>query len=92
MHLRTVVLPQIEKQLQSKYESDVQMGCTSLKLILQRLLPLITDVLAAPPSVGADSNRKERLHKCRLHYKQLKNISNMVRNKSRLSSYHGSAF
>ncbi|XP_042732895.1 katanin p80 WD40 repeat-containing subunit B1 isoform X3 [Lagopus leucura] len=92
LDLCTVVLPQIEKLLQSKYESYVQTGCTSLKLILQRFLPLITDILAAPPSVGVDITREERLHKCRLCYEQLKNISNIVKNKSGLSGRHGSAF
>ncbi|XP_074865109.1 katanin p80 WD40 repeat-containing subunit B1 isoform X2 [Carettochelys insculpta] len=92
LDLCTIVLPQIEKLLQSKYESYVQTGCNSLKLILQRFLPLITDILAAPPSVGVDITREERLHKCRLCYKQLKNISNIIKNKSGLSGRHGSAF
>uniref|UniRef100_A0A8C3Y696 Katanin p80 WD40 repeat-containing subunit B1 n=1 Tax=Catharus ustulatus TaxID=91951 RepID=A0A8C3Y696_CATUS len=92
LDLCTIVLPQIEKLLQSKYESYVQTGCTSLKLILQRFLPLITDILAAPPSVGVDISREERLQKCKLCYKQLKNISNVVKNKSGLSGRHGSAF
>ncbi|XP_009863394.1 PREDICTED: katanin p80 WD40 repeat-containing subunit B1, partial [Apaloderma vittatum] len=88
LDLCTIVLPQIEKLLQSKYESYVQTGCTSLKLILQKFLPLITDILpqipdilAAPPSIGVDITREERLHKCKLCYKQLKNISNIVKNK-----------
>ncbi|KAL8184034.1 UNVERIFIED_CONTAM: Katanin p80 WD40 repeat-containing subunit B1 [Gekko kuhli] len=92
LDLCTVVLPQVEKLLQSKYESYVQTGCTSLKLILQRFLPLIMDILAAPPSVGVDISREERLHKCRLCYKQLKNISNIIKNKCGLSGRHGSAF
>ncbi|OXB76083.1 UNVERIFIED_CONTAM: hypothetical protein H355_000182 [Colinus virginianus] len=92
LDLCTVVLPQIEKLIQSKYESYVQTGCTSLKLILQRFLPLITDILAAPPSVGVDITREERLHKCKLCYDQLKNIRNIVKNKSGLSGRHGSDF
>lgn len=92
LDLCTTVLPQIEKLLQSKYESYVQTGCTSLKLILQRFLPLITDILAAPPSVGVDISREERLHKCRLCFKQLKSISGLVKSKSGLSGRHGSAF
>ncbi|KAK2502076.1 hypothetical protein MC885_005050 [Smutsia gigantea] len=92
LDLCTTVLPQIEKLLQSKYESYVQTGCTSLKLILQRFLPLITDILAAPPSVGVDISREERLRKCRLCHKQLKSISGLVRSKSGLSGRHGSAF
>ncbi|NWR76876.1 KTNB1 protein, partial [Centropus unirufus] len=92
LDLCTVILPQIEKLLQSQYESYVQTGCTSLKLILQGFLPLITDILKAPPSVGVDITREERLHKCKLCYKQLKNISNIVKIKSGLSGRHGSAF
>ncbi|XP_054934804.1 katanin p80 WD40 repeat-containing subunit B1 isoform X3 [Physeter macrocephalus] len=92
LDLCTTVLPQIEKLLQSKYESYVQTGCTSLKLILQRFLPLITDMLAAPPTVGVDISREERLHKCRVCYKQLRSISGLVKSKSGLSGRHGSAF
>uniref|UniRef100_A0A8D1RYG7 Katanin p80 WD40 repeat-containing subunit B1 n=1 Tax=Sus scrofa TaxID=9823 RepID=A0A8D1RYG7_PIG len=92
LDLCTTILPQIEKLLKSKYESYVQTGCTSLKLILKRFLPLITDMLAAPPSVGVDISREERLHKCRLCYKQLKSISGFVKSKSSLSGRHGSAF
>ncbi|KAM4640115.1 katanin p80 WD40 repeat-containing subunit B1 isoform 1-T1 [Amazona ochrocephala] len=92
LDLCAIVLPQVEKLLESKYESYVQTGCTSLKLILQRFLPLITDILAAPPSVGVDITREERLHKCRLCYKQLKNISGIIKNKSGLSGRHGSTF
>uniref|UniRef100_A0A670YCS1 Katanin p80 WD40 repeat-containing subunit B1 n=1 Tax=Pseudonaja textilis TaxID=8673 RepID=A0A670YCS1_PSETE len=92
LDLCTVVLPQIEKLLQSKYESYVQTGCASLKLILQRFLPLITDILAAPPSVGVDISREERLQKCHMCYKQLKTISAFIKNRSGLSGRHGSAF
>uniref|UniRef100_A0A8C5WW63 Katanin p80 WD40 repeat-containing subunit B1 n=1 Tax=Laticauda laticaudata TaxID=8630 RepID=A0A8C5WW63_LATLA len=92
LDLCTVVLPQIEKLLQSKYESYVQTGCASLKLILQRFLPLITDILAAPPSVGVDISREERLQKCHMCYKQLKTISTFIKNRSGLSGRHGSAF
>ncbi|KAJ1082030.1 hypothetical protein NDU88_002202, partial [Pleurodeles waltl] len=59
LDLCTSVLPQIEKLLQSKYESYMQTGCASLKLILQRFLPIITDILSAPPSVGVDISREE---------------------------------
>nr|XP_060644193.1 katanin p80 WD40 repeat-containing subunit B1 [Anolis sagrei ordinatus] len=92
LDLCTVILPQIEKLLQSRYESYIHTGCTSLKLILQRFLPVITDTLAAPPSVGVDISREERLQKCRLCYRQLKIINNFVKNKSGLSGRHGSTF
>lgn len=41
--------------------SYVQTGCTSLKVILKRFWPLISDTLSAPPSVGVDITREERL-------------------------------
>ncbi|KAK3562073.1 hypothetical protein QTP86_027177, partial [Hemibagrus guttatus] len=59
------ILPQLEELLQSKYESYMQTGCTSLKLILKRFWPLISDTLTAPPSVGVDITREERLQKCK---------------------------
>uniref|UniRef100_A0A8C5QRU4 Katanin p80 WD40 repeat-containing subunit B1 n=1 Tax=Leptobrachium leishanense TaxID=445787 RepID=A0A8C5QRU4_9ANUR len=60
LDLCLAVLPQIEKLLQSKYESYLQTGCLSLKLILQRFLPLIMDTLASPAPVGVDISREER--------------------------------
>ncbi|CAH2323780.1 katanin p80 WD40 repeat-containing subunit B1 [Pelobates cultripes] len=92
LDLCSVVLPQIEKLLQSKYESYVQTGCLSLKLILQRFLPLITDTLAAPPSVGVDITREERLTKCKLCYKQLRTLSPLVKTRASQSGRYGSAF
>ncbi|XP_033896245.3 katanin p80 WD40 repeat-containing subunit B1-like isoform X1 [Acipenser ruthenus] len=92
LDLCTSILPQIEKLLQSKYESYVQTGCTSLKLILQRFLPLIADNLTAAPSVGVDITREERHQKCKACYKQLRNLRNVVKSKASLVGRHGSAF
>ncbi|XP_036399849.1 katanin p80 WD40 repeat-containing subunit B1 [Megalops cyprinoides] len=92
LDLCTAILPQIEVLLQSKYESYVQTGCTSLKLILKRFWPLISDTLTAPPSVGVDITREERHQKCKACYKQLKNLSNVVKNKAGQVGRHGSAF
>ncbi|MGH0127121.1 UNVERIFIED_CONTAM: hypothetical protein FKN15_052671 [Acipenser sinensis] len=92
LDLCTSILPQIEKLLQSKYESYVQTGCTALKLILQRFLPLIADNLTAPPSVGVDITREERHQKCKACYKQLRNLRNVVKSKAGLVGRHGSAF
>ncbi|XP_055755099.1 katanin p80 WD40 repeat-containing subunit B1-like [Salvelinus fontinalis] len=92
LDLCTSILPQIEELLQSKYESYVQTGCTSLKLILKRFWPLISDTLTAPPSVGVDITREERHQKCKACYKQLKNLRDVVKNKSDQVGRHGSAF
>ncbi|XP_060923562.1 katanin p80 WD40 repeat-containing subunit B1 [Limanda limanda] len=88
----TTVLPQIDKLLQSKYESYIQTGCTSLKLIMKHFWLLISDTLRATPSVGVDITREERLQKCRACCKQLKNLSNIVKNKSTQVGRHGSTF
>uniref|UniRef100_A0A8C1CMP1 Katanin p80 WD40 repeat-containing subunit B1 n=1 Tax=Cyprinus carpio carpio TaxID=630221 RepID=A0A8C1CMP1_CYPCA len=92
LDLCTSILPQIEDLLQSKYESYVQTGCISLKLILKRFWPLISDTLAAPPSVGVDITREERHQKCKACYKQLKNLSNVVKNRAEQVGRHGSTF
>ncbi|XP_051992716.1 katanin p80 WD40 repeat-containing subunit B1 [Xyrauchen texanus] len=92
LDLCTSILPQIEELLQSKYESYVQTGCMSLKLILKRFWPLISDTLTAPPSVGVDITREERHQKCKACYKQLKNLSNVVKNRAELVGRHGSTF
>ncbi|XP_054626122.1 katanin p80 WD40 repeat-containing subunit B1 isoform X2 [Dunckerocampus dactyliophorus] len=85
-------LPQIDKLLQSKYESYIQCGCTSLKIIMKYFWPLISDTLRAAPSVGVDITREERHHKCRMCCKQLKNVNNVVKNKASQVGRHGCAF
>ncbi|KAG7246145.1 hypothetical protein CRUP_013306, partial [Coryphaenoides rupestris] len=67
-------------------------GCMSLKLILKRFWPLISDTLLAPPSVGVDITREERHQKCKACYKQLKNLSNVVKSKADQVGRHGSTF
>uniref|UniRef100_A0A4W3H7G7 Katanin p80 WD40 repeat-containing subunit B1 n=1 Tax=Callorhinchus milii TaxID=7868 RepID=A0A4W3H7G7_CALMI len=92
LDLCSSIIPQIEKLLQSKYESYVQTGCMSLKLILQRFGPLIADNLVTPPSIGVDITREERQHKCKLCYKQLKNLVPILQSKAGLAGRQGSAF
>ncbi|XP_003437792.4 LOW QUALITY PROTEIN: katanin p80 WD40 repeat-containing subunit B1 [Oreochromis niloticus] len=86
------VLPQLDKLLQSKYESYIQTGCTSLKLVMKHFWTLISDTLKATPSVGVDITREERHQKCRVCCKQLKNLSNIVKNKATQVGRHGSTF
>ncbi|TKS65312.1 Katanin p80 WD40 repeat-containing subunit B1 [Collichthys lucidus] len=92
LDLCTSILPQIDKLLQSKYESYMQTGCTSLKLIMKHFWMLISDTLKASPSVGVDITREERHQRCRACCKQLKNLSNVVKNKAAHVGRHGSAF
>ncbi|XP_069031186.1 katanin p80 WD40 repeat-containing subunit B1 [Embiotoca jacksoni] len=92
LDLCTTVLPQIDKLLQSKYESYMQTGCTSLKLIMKHFWMLISDTLKAAPSVGVDITREERHQKCQACCKHLKNLSPVVKNKALQVGRHGSAF
>lgn len=92
LDLCTAVLPQIEKLLQSKYESYMQTGCTSLKLILQRFLPIINDILSAPASVGVDISRDERVEKCQQCHTQLCKINKVIKSKTVQSGRQSSAF
>lgn len=92
LDLCTTVLPQIDKLLQSKYESYMQTGCTSLKLIMKHFWMLISDTLKAAPSVGVDITREERHQKCRTCCKQLKNLSNVAKSRASQVGRHGSTF
>ncbi|XP_077376596.1 katanin p80 WD40 repeat-containing subunit B1 isoform X1 [Festucalex cinctus] len=85
-------LPQIDKLLQSKYESYMQCGCTSLKIIMKYFWPLIWETLRAGPSVGVDVTREERQQKCNVCCKQLQNINNVVKSKAAQVGRHGCAF
>ncbi|KAM9765886.1 LOW QUALITY PROTEIN: katanin p80 WD40 repeat-containing subunit B1 [Menidia menidia] len=92
LDLCTIVLPQIEKLLQSKYESYMQTGSSSLKLVMKHFWMLISDTLKASPAVGVDITREERLQKCRSCCRQLKNLSNLVKSRAAAVGRHGSAF
>lgn len=92
LDLCTTVLPQLDKLLQSKYESYMQTGCTSLKLVMKHFWMLIAETLKAVPSVGVDITREERHLKCRQCYKQLKNLGNITKIKAAQIGRHGSTF
>ncbi|XP_077569383.1 katanin p80 WD40 repeat-containing subunit B1 isoform X2 [Stigmatopora nigra] len=85
-------LPQIDKLLQSKYESYTQCGCSSLKLIMKYFWPLIRETLSATPPVGVDVTREERQRKCRLCRQRLRELREAVESKAALAGRHGSAF
>uniref|UniRef100_A0A8C5E880 Katanin p80 WD40 repeat-containing subunit B1 n=1 Tax=Gouania willdenowi TaxID=441366 RepID=A0A8C5E880_GOUWI len=92
LDLCTEVLPQVEKLLQSKYESYVQTGCSSLRLIMNHFWPLITDTLKATPSVGVDITREERHQRCQLCCDHLKKLSVLVKAKASQVGRNGSTF
>ncbi|XP_037553663.1 katanin p80 WD40 repeat-containing subunit B1 [Nematolebias whitei] len=86
------ILPQIDKLLQSKYESYTQTGATSLKLVMKHFWTLISETLRASPAVGVDITREERHLKCRECCNHLKNLSNIVENRAGQVGRHGSTF
>lgn len=92
LDLCTVVLPQLDKLLQSKYESYMQTGCLSLRLVMKHFWILISDTLKAPPSVGVDLTREERHQKCMLCCKLLKKLNPLVKKKAGQVGRHGSTF
>uniref|UniRef100_A0A3Q2Q477 Katanin p80 WD40 repeat-containing subunit B1 n=1 Tax=Fundulus heteroclitus TaxID=8078 RepID=A0A3Q2Q477_FUNHE len=92
LDLCTLVLPQIDKLLQSKYESYMHTGSTSLKLIIKHFWALISDTLKASPAVGVDITREERHQKCRECCRYLQNLNNVVKNRAGQVGRHGSTF
>ncbi|KAM9832265.1 katanin p80 WD40 repeat-containing subunit B1 [Neosynchiropus ocellatus] len=86
------ILPQIDELLQTAYESYIQTGYKSLKLIMKHFWTLISDTLNAPQSVGVDITREERHQKCSKCCKLLKNLSNTVKNRVDQVGRHGSTF
>ncbi|KAM4743706.1 katanin p80 WD40 repeat-containing subunit B1 isoform 2-T2 [Anableps anableps] len=92
LDLCTTVLPQVDKLLQSKYESYMQTGSTALKLIMKHFWTLISETLKASPAVGVDITREERHRKCRECCRHLRNLSNVVKNRAGHVGRHGSAF
>ncbi|XP_028258024.1 katanin p80 WD40 repeat-containing subunit B1-like [Parambassis ranga] len=83
LDLCMTVLPQIDKLLQSKYESYIQTGCTSLELIMKHFWLQISDALKAAPPVGVDITRERMCRRLQCHAccKQLKNLSSIVKKK-----------
>ncbi|XP_023809546.1 katanin p80 WD40 repeat-containing subunit B1 [Oryzias latipes] len=88
----TLLLPQVHKLLQSKYESYIQTGSTSLKLIMRHFWALISETLKALPSVGVDITREERHRKCQQCCKLLKTTSVTVKSRAPQVGRLGSTF
>ncbi|XP_056267936.1 katanin p80 WD40 repeat-containing subunit B1 [Pseudoliparis swirei] len=92
LDLCTTILPQIDQLLLSKYESYLQTGFLSLKLVMTHFWLLISETLTAAPPVGVDVTREERHQKCRACCRQLEALSLLVRSGATQVGRHGSAF
>ncbi|KAK9869415.1 hypothetical protein WA026_003170 [Henosepilachna vigintioctopunctata] len=64
LDLCVCVLPKMQDLLQSKFESYILMGCSTLKLILRHFGPVIKNNMQSPTSsLGVDIPREERYQK-----------------------------
>ncbi|GBN26796.1 Katanin p80 WD40 repeat-containing subunit B1, partial [Araneus ventricosus] len=61
LDLCQILLPSIQDLVQSKYETYMTVGCSSVKLILQKFGNVIKSNIDAPPRIGVDLCGEERL-------------------------------
>lgn len=93
LDLCATVLPKVQELIQSKYETYINTGCESLKLILRNFGSVIkTNVQNPVGSFGIDIPREERYRKsvkCQEHFD---GISAVVLKKQSLSGNLGNTF
>uniref|UniRef100_A0A1B6E1F0 Katanin p80 WD40 repeat-containing subunit B1 n=1 Tax=Clastoptera arizonana TaxID=38151 RepID=A0A1B6E1F0_9HEMI len=87
------VLPSIFKLLQSKYETHMTVGCTTLRLILLTFSSVIkTNIMRPCPSLGVDISREERYDKCVKCYNSLVPIRAFVLKRQTMQGKLGQSF
>jgi len=73
------VLPQLKILFSSNYESYIETGSQSLKLVLKNFSQLIKSSLSVPPgAIGVDLSREERYQKCDKCFKAIKDIRYVI--------------
>ncbi|XP_078689523.1 katanin p80 WD40 repeat-containing subunit B1-like isoform X2 [Branchiostoma floridae x Branchiostoma belcheri] len=93
LDLCTVLLPQIQELLASKYESYCHTACNALKIVLRSFSSIIkTNVQAPPMGGGVDISREERYKKCKVCHGHLMSIRGLVEKKQTMSGKLGSTF
>ncbi|XP_078609008.1 katanin p80 WD40 repeat-containing subunit B1-like isoform X6 [Branchiostoma floridae x Branchiostoma japonicum] len=93
LDLCTVLLPQIQELLSSKYESYCHTACNALKIVLRSFSSIIkTNVQAPPAGGGVDISREERYKKCKVCHGHLMSIRGLVEKKQSMSGKLGSTF
>nr|CAB3257952.1 katanin p80 WD40 repeat-containing subunit B1 [Phallusia mammillata] len=85
------MLPQIKLLITSKYETYMNVGCNSLKLVLKNFAQVIRSNLKTPPS-AVDISREERHRKCKACYQDLASIRSILESKQQTSGKMGSQF
>ncbi|XP_074646199.1 katanin p80 WD40 repeat-containing subunit B1-like [Tubulanus polymorphus] len=86
------VLLQIPGLIESKYDTYIQTGCGSLRLILKNFSSVIKSNMLAPPGLGVDISREDRYRKCKQCYSQLMDIRAIVSTKQQVSGKLGNTF
>ncbi|XP_042908828.1 katanin p80 WD40 repeat-containing subunit B1 isoform X2 [Parasteatoda tepidariorum] len=86
------LLPFIQDLVQSKFESYMSIGCSSVKLILQKFGNLIKTNIEAPPRIGVDLCGEERVTKCKNCYEQLLGIQSFILKRQTMQGKLGQSF
>jgi len=92
LDLCNIILPSIKDLIISKYETYVNVGCDSLRLVLKNFSQVIKSNLQAPPHSAIDINREERHNKCRECHSVLLQIKSSLDSKQLISGKLGSRF
>lgn len=78
------LLPDLHQLLDHQIDAYAMHACDGIKLILRNVAPLVSEMLRAPPSVGVDLQREDRLSRSRYCKAQLDAVKATVM--SRLQS------
>ena len=92
LDLCNIILPSIKDLIISKYETYVNVGCDSLRLVLKNFSQVIKSNLQAPPHSAIDINREERHNKCKECHSVLLQIKSSLENKQLVTGKLGSRF
>jgi len=90
LDLCSAVLSPLKSLFTSNYESYVETGSSSLKLIMRNFSPLIKSTLSTPPgALGVDLVREERYQKCEGCYRHLIEIRDVLQSRTKASGRIG---
>lgn len=92
LDLCTLMLPHIKDLIISKYETYVNVGCASLRLVLKNFSHVIKANIQPPPSSAIDLSREERHRKCSECYATLVKVRAALESKEQMSGKLGSKF
>ncbi|GFQ89510.1 katanin p80 WD40 repeat-containing subunit B1 [Trichonephila clavata] len=92
LDLCQILLPSVQDLVQSKYETYMSAGCSSVKLILQKFGNVIKTNIDAPPRIGVDLCGEERVTKCKYCHEQLLAIQSFILKRQTMQGKLGQSF